>query len=53
MSGGTGMSYDLSSVSASKGELGNSGDSIEGSYSGGCCEDIPILEVNSLSGTSS
>ena len=53
MSGGTLMSYELSSVSAGKEELGNNGDSIEGSSSGGCCEYIPILEVYSLSGTSS
>ena len=45
--------YEFSSVSAGKEELGNSGDSIEGSSSGGCCEDIRILEVYSLSVTSS
>ena len=36
-----------------QGGAGNSGDSIEGSSSGGCCEYIPILDAYSLSGTSS
>ena len=42
------MSYEVSSVSAGMEEVGISGDSTEGSSSGGCCPELLILAISVL-----